>query len=335
LQKYKHILLIAPHYFDYDLVIKKFLEEKGYLVDLINDRPYDSNIFKAIVRINRSLIDTFLNFFYKKQLLKISHHRKYQLIYIIQGEGLTPSFLKWLRMRNPDTPMIYYLWDSIKNKPKLKENFPYFDRVITFDSQDAKRFKIDFAPLFFSLKFKDLNKTKTIYDLSFIGSLHSDRGPLIKFFKKNAPHLRLFIYLYSPSRWIYFVRQFFNKNFRDIDLEYLYFQRLPYDKSQKIFLQSKVILDIHNANQTGLTIRTIEALSLGKKIATTNSNIKKYDFYNPQNIFILNRYHFAIPISFFKTPFKPVNQKIINSYSLENFYRKTIEPHLNKCSHFE
>ncbi len=329
MQKSKHILLVAPHYFEYDLVIKRFLEKKGFEVNLINDRPYNSNFFKAIIRINRSLIDVFLFFFYKTQFLKNSQNKNYQLIFIIQGEGLTPRFLMWLRMKNPNIPMIYYLWDSIKNKPKLKENFPYFDRVITFDSQDAKRMKIEFVPLFFSPEFKNTKNIKGIYDLSFVGSLHGDRGPLLKFLKKKSNHLNLFIYLYSPSRWIYYLRRLFNKNLLGVDSNYLFFKQLPYNKVQKIFLQSQAILDIHNINQSGLTMRTIEALSLGKKIVTTNVNIKQYDFYNPHNVLILNRDHFHIPTSFFKTPFKPIHKKIIDRYSLESFYQKTIGPHLS------
>jgi hypothetical protein len=45
----KYILLIAPQYFNYDVVIKEHLEGKGFLVDLMNDRPYDSNMLKAII----------------------------------------------------------------------------------------------------------------------------------------------------------------------------------------------------------------------------------------------------------------------------------------------
>jgi hypothetical protein len=329
LKKSNHILLVAPQYFEYDRTIKKFLEGKGFEVDLINDRPYNSNIFKAIIRINRSLIDMFLYLFYKAQFLKIANCKNYQLIFVIQGEGLTPRFLMWLRTKNPNIPMICYLWDSLKNKPRLKENIPFFDQVITFDSQDAKQLKIDFVPLFFSPKFNTSRNIKIAYDLSFIGSLHGDRGSLLKFIKKNASHMSLFIYLYTPSRWIYFLRRLFNKNFLDVDSDYLYFKQLPYNKVQKIFFESRVILDIHNANQSGLTMRTVEALSLRKKIATTNENIKQYDFYHPQNVFILNRHHFDIPASFFKAPFKPIHKKIIDRYSLESFYQKTIGPHLS------
>lgn len=328
MKKSKKILLIAPHYFNYDNIIKAYLEKKGFIVDLINDRPYDSNIFKAIVRVNRSLIYFFLFFYYKAEILK-KHNRNYQLIFVIQGEGLVPMLLKWLRKEYQSTPIINYLWDSLSNKPKLQDNFPFYDRIITFDLIDAKRLNLDFFPLFFAPQFNSIKKLKSIYDLSFIGTLHDDRGVLILALKKNMPHLNSFIYLYTPSKWIFFIRRIFTKNFLKIKVSDLHFKQMPHNEVKNILLQSKIVLDLHNVNQSGLTMRTMEALALRKKIATTNPNIKNYDFYNSQNILILDRHQLNIPPSFFKAPYKVLNQKIICRYSLEAFYKNVIKPHLN------
>jgi hypothetical protein len=327
LEKSRKILLIAPRYFDYDTIIKAYLEKKGFIVDLINDRPYDSNILKAIVRVNRSLIYFFLYFYYKAEILK-KYNRKYDLILVIQGEGLVPMFLKWLRKKYQTTPMINYLWDSVANKPKLQDNFPCFDRVITFDLRDAKKLGIDFYPLFFSPGFDNIKTTKYTYDLAFIGSLHGDRAFLISSLKKSMPNLNYFIYIYSPSRWIFFIRRIFNRNFFKINSSYLHFERLPLEEVKKILLQSEIVLDFHDMNQSGLTMRTIEALALKKKIVTTNSNVKEYDFYNSKNIFILDRNCPAIPASFIASPYKPINKKIIIRYSLDAFYQNVIQRYI-------
>jgi hypothetical protein len=102
---------------------------------------------------------------------------------------------------------------------------------------------------------------------------------------------------------------------------------------QKIRHNSNVILDIHHRNQSGLTIRTIEAIGLEKKIVTTNREIANYDFDDERNIFILDRKNFEIPASFFKIPYKPLSQNIINRYSLHAFYKATIGPFLDKNGH--
>ena len=329
MKKSKRILLVAPHYFNYDVVIKEYLEDKGFLVDLINDRPYDSNFFKAIIRLNRSIINSFLFLHYQNQILK-KNVKIYDLIFVIQGEGLIPKLLKWLRLKYIGTPMVCYLWDSIMNKPMLIENFPYFDRVITFDSDDAKRLHLEFVPLFFSPEFDILKKETRInkYDLCFIGSFHTDRAKLIQNLKKQAPDLKLFTYFYSPSRIIFYARQFFQKDILLKKLHDLHFRKLSHSQIMSFIKKSKVVLDIHNANQSGLTMRTIEALALQKKIATTNANIKNYDFYLPENICILDRNKLSIPNAFIKKPFKPLHKNIIKRYNLETFYQSTIGHYL-------
>ena len=52
----------------------------------------------------------------------------------------------------------------------------------------------------------------------------------------------------------------------------------------EIFSDSRCILDAPQAGQVGLTIRTIECLGAKRKLVTTNSDIKNYDFYNENNI---------------------------------------------------
>ena len=335
MQSIKRILLVAPRYFQYDSVIKNYLESKGFAVDLINDRPYDLSFFKVIIRVNRSIINLFLFHFYKREVLK-KCTREYKLIFVIQGEGLVPKFLLWLRVKYYATPMVYYLWDSIKNKPKFQENFSHFDRVVTFDYKDAKAFDLDFTPLFFSPEIqaaKNAKNAKNLYDLSFIGTVHDDRALIIQTIKNNSPHLKLFVYLYAPSRWIFYLRRILSKDFFKLDLNDLHFEQLPYNEVKKIHHNSNVILDIHHRNQSGLTIRTIETIALGKKIATTNSDIKYYDFYDPHNIFILDRKNLKIPASFFKTLYRPLSKDIINRYSLHGFYKATIGRYFDKQDH--
>lgn len=56
------------------------------------------------------------------------------------------------------------------------------------------------------------------------------------------------------------------------------FESLPSAKVVDAILSSAVVIDIHHPSQHGLTMRTIEAVGLNKKIITTNADIKKYNF---------------------------------------------------------
>lgn len=61
---------------------------------------------------------------------------------------------------------------------------------------------------------------------------------------------------------------------------------LSYDKVIEKDRRSKAILDVVQDNQRGLTWRTVEALLLRKKLITTFKDVKQYNFYCKENVFI-------------------------------------------------
>lgn len=84
---------------------------------------------------------------------------------------------------------------------------------------------------------------------------------------------------------------------------------------------SKIIVDIHKYGmQEGLTFRVFEALGFRKKLITTNKDIKTYDFYNPNNIYVIEDIeNINIPISFFETNYEDVSQQILKKYTLKTW----------------
>lgn len=82
---------------------------------------------------------------------------------------------------------------------------------------------------------------------------------------------------------------------------------------------SKCLLDDTDINQQGLTQRVFDSLILQKKLITTNANVASYDFYNPNNILIIDRNIVNIPVDFFERDYKKVEIKIIEKYSIKNW----------------
>ncbi|TAM33422.1 MAG: hypothetical protein EPN68_01485 [Rhodanobacter sp.] len=97
------------------------------------------------------------------------------------------------------------------------------------------------------------------------------------------------------------------------------FGKLPQEEVRGIIAQSDVVLDIQHPAQYGLTIRTLEVLGAGKKLVTTNAEIKNYDFYNENNIVIIDRKSPSIPDEFFQRTYQPVADHIIGRYSINGF----------------
>ena len=71
--------------------------------------------------------------------------------------------------------------------------------------------------------------------------------------------------------------------------------------------------------QSGLTSRTLESLGSKRKLITTNGNIVDYDFYNKQNIYILDRDSPMLNTEFFSTDLYQLDYAVYSKYSLESW----------------
>ena len=77
-------------------------------------------------------------------------------------------------------------------------------------------------------------------------------------------------------------------------------------------------MDSPQEGQTGLTIRVIEALGAKKKIITTNKDVKNYDFYSENNVYIYDgSFDFSSP--FFTEKYVPVKKNIYEKYNIDNW----------------
>ena len=90
--------------------------------------------------------------------------------------------------------------------------------------------------------------------------------------------------------------------------------------------KSKVLLDFVISEHKGLSLRTFEALGHDKKLITTNKEIAKYDFYHPNNIFILDNNFDDIP-AFLNKPYHHIEPKIKEKYSFGNWIKYVLDIH--------
>lgn len=79
----KSILLIAPLFFDYYKEIIKELEIMEYNVDYICDAPSNSNVSKAIGRINKNFIKRSTKKFFIQQVIPTIKRKKYDYVIVM------------------------------------------------------------------------------------------------------------------------------------------------------------------------------------------------------------------------------------------------------------
>ena len=318
----KSILLICPNFFNYDKEIKKCLENQGANVELFDERPKNSFLVKVIIRIG-------LNFFIKKNindhyqsLFKSIKHKKYDDILIISPEVIDEPKLNIIKSLQPQARFILYMWDSFNNKKNSSALLDFFDKRVTFDKQDAEKYKMQFLPLFYCNLYSDIKKNeKYTYDLCFIGTAHSDRYEIVKKIEAlgKKHNLSTYTYFYLPNSIMYWVRKLFLKSYKYGNIKDFFFQPLSQEEIVNIFKKSKVIIDINHPLQSGLTSRTLESLGSKRKLITTNGNIVDYDFYNKQNIYILDRDFPMLNTEFFSTDLYQLDYAVYSKYSLESW----------------
>ena len=320
--KNKKILFVSVSFFNYEIAIVSKLEELGAIVDFYDDRPSNSLINKGIVRLNKKLISSKINHYYKK-ILKEINQENYDYFLLIKGEATPRFFVKELKARLPKLKTIYYTFDSFTEYPHLVSHLNDFDENFTFDRNDAHKYGLHFRPLFFLDEY--YKKRKEIkspeIDIAFVGSAHTDRYIIGENVRSIAEILQLktFFYYYAMDEFVFKLKKIFDKNLQYFNIKKLSFKTLSHQQIIEIYQKTKSVLDINKPFQNGLTIRTFEVLALGKKLITTNADVINYPLYHPQNILIINRENIILEKFFFETEFKEIENEILQKMSLESF----------------
>jgi len=324
----KNVLLICVNFFDYHREIIKGLENLGAKVDYFDERPSNSPILKGLLRINKKLIYSRIKRYYKNIIDRICRN-KYDYILIIKPEAIPKEVIQELKVLNPDAKVIIEIWDSIANNKEAEEKIKLVDKAFSFDPRDCEKYKMNLRPLFYIEKYNDIAKKpiKSEYDLLFVGTVHSDRYKVLKNMEVQLKEkgLKPYYYMYLPSRLLYFFRKFFLGEFHGSKISEFKFKSMNQEKVINLVKKSKVILDIQHPKQVGLTMRTIEMLGANKKIITTNENVKKYDFYNEKNIYVIDRAMVSIDMKIFQGEYQAVPEDIKRRYSLEEWLMELLD----------
>ena len=321
----KKILFFSVQTFNLEKEIIKKLEEIGAQVDYFDERPSNNSFAKGIIRIKRSFYQKRIDNYYSRILFE-TKNKIYHYLFVNRGEVVPEFFLQTFKKDHPECECIFYTWDSFTNHSHPTKILKYFDKKFTFDPVDAVKFGLNFRPLFYLDSFKNLdrnNDVKSKYDLLFLGTAHSDRYTISNKVKEwcDSNNLNSYCYYFIHGRLVYFYKKIFDKSFQLFDYKKLSFESLTTSEILELYKTSNVILDINHPGQKGLTMRTFETIGAGKKMITTNAEVKKYPFYNSNNIYIIDRNNVVLDKEFFKLTYVEVDKEL--------YYKSSIEGWLN------
>lgn len=324
------ILLITPNFFDYPYLMCEELRGMGHEVDWYDDRPSTNSFVKAVIRINKNLINVMIENYFSKLLHDIEN-KSYDKVLLVSGQSLSFSEDMMCRLKNsqPQAEFVLYQWDSIKNFPYITKIQHFFNKCYSFDKNDVNNNpKLRFLPLFYSRSYEEIGKQKIDdfkFDLMFVGTAHPKK---YKYVNEMGGKLKLvfpkqFIYFFFPSRIVYIYRKIRNHELRKAKYKEFHFTPISGKKMNDLLTHSKCVLDSAQDGQSGLTIRIIETLGAKRKIITTNADVVNYDFYKEENVYVYNG-DFDFNAPFFTKKYVDVDPNIYEKYSLRNWLRELL-----------
>jgi hypothetical protein len=321
----RRILYIAPRFFGYDDDIAAEMTRHGADVTRLRDRPFDKPFMTAVTKLAPGSIANAALPIYRKALDQAD--APFDFVFVVNGQTLPVSFLDQVRRHSPNATFILYLWDSLRNRPSIIPALSKYDHIFGFDRTDAKQFGFRYRPLFFAPVFEAGSAEPPLYDISFIGTAHTDRAPIVHALDGLLPiEATRFWYLFLQAPW---VRRYYglkNGAFRRVPADIFHYVPMKKDEIGRVFQRSRAILDIEHPLQRGLTMRTLETLGARKKLITTNPRIVDEDFFDPRNILVIDRHDVRIDPDFFREEFVPPAPAVRQRYALAGWLDEILSP---------
>jgi hypothetical protein len=241
----------------------------------------------------------------------------YEVI-ILHASKITPPVARYIRKKYPDKRIIIWYWNPMKKCVDAKKFIKYNCEIWTFDEKDREQYLFNYNTQYYFSNVDVVPMESNSIDIFFVGK---DKGRIKQLVDlKN----KFDSYKLESKFHITKVRK------KAKGYEKWYKNRMPYYEVLQHISKSKAILDYVSDNQSGLTLRPLEALFFKKKLITNDKSIVNRDFYRKENIFIIGRDEFNELPSFVSSPYLEINRKIVQKYEFEDWLNRFFETTENK-----
>lgn len=317
-------LLVMPDYSDFSDLFLRNLEKCGFRGSLITDKfpdfKYEGNeravnFFRKTFLKDRNFKKELSTKFKQKEFLKVANgiHQTFDYVLVIRPDQFPIPFIEKLRKKTSN--LVAYQWDGIEKFPEVKNYFSLFDSFFCFEDV------------------KDVENVKKITNFYFD---FDDFHPC-EIIKKNTPPVFYFVGLDWDNRrskinkfvqfavaenfTLHFYLQEFDKNEnKNGNINYIK-NRITFTENLEFVKKSDVLVDFVDPRHAGLSIRFFEGMYYKKKVITDNKMVRSYNFYHPNNIFVVDNNYQEIR-DFLKTPYYEISEAIVTSYGFSNWIKR-------------
>jgi hypothetical protein len=307
----KKILVIAPYAFGYTSHLQRVLNDFSNVEAsiLYLDQPafvYRNMLHKLQNFFSKMILGKNLKKTYVRDRLKakISELGNQDTIFIIRPDMLDDKLLGFIKSHT--NTFIAYYYDSTRRFPRKAEIVEFFDTIYSYDKEDVANFGFQFLTNYIYEESKEADHSYQFFNIS----TYDFRFPVLE---KLAGYIR-------EHSWTYKILVFNGSHMPAKNVEIIT-EQLSIEEVSALIKKCKILLEIQRTDQLGLSFRIFEALGHRKKLITTNEDIVNYDFYNPQNILVVDEHNINIPDQFVNSPYAEVDESILAKYRVENWVR--------------
>ena len=226
----------------------------------------------------------FTSIWYNNFIKTLNINKDITTVLIIYDWSFLSKDLRFLKKIKKEYPRLYivYLFSNIVKVSgarlyglldHLKENF---DVIFAFDQEDEKKYGFKFNPLIYTPPIKLPEWSYDLqYDLFYLGEAKDRYEKIIEIYEKaRREGLKCnFTIAGVPEE-------------KRVYTDEINYERMSYLQALEIMGESKCIVDAIQGGSTALTIKTCEAVVLGRKLITTNRRILSESFYKESNIMV-------------------------------------------------
>ena len=314
----KTLLFISPDTFGYYKAISAAISRQGLYPVWLNQLPATGVLTRVFFRLVPGVARRLATPHFLRELDKIDHVDQ---ILIIKGEGVSEEAIASMRARYPNAKIVFYLWDSLANVSGADRKIRLCDAAFSFDPVDCDSTEaLEHLPLFHS-KATEPATYKPGF-AAFIGTLHSNRYQLIRALAdeiERVTGIAPFLYFYYPNRTLFSFLKLIKKSFRHVQWSDVRFTPLDRNQYTKINSEAEIAIDVCHPKQSGLTMRSIEALGDGKKLITNNKTVRRYEFYRPENCYVIEGELGADFDKFLNSPYQPPQDEVVAKYHIDSW----------------
>ena len=308
------ITLISLDNWGFNAYIAETLKAQGHVVTYIDYDKFRYTYASKLEQVKNFLSKTFLGTNVKKEVLhkalsdRLNELEHQDVILMIKADYLLPKTIGLIKPKCDK--FISFFNDNYKRAKNIKHVYPYFDSVFSFEKEDVENFGFKFSTNFI---YKELGLNKgQLKDAVFnVSSYDVERLKVIENVAHQLDKINESYSVFSVGR----KAKPFRYNTNIVYTE----QKISLDKIEDYMEETVALLDVHRDNQSGLTFRVFESLGYKKKLITTNGDIINYDFYDKNNILVIDKNNVVIPKAFFETPYKTIPEAIYKKYTLEHW----------------